>query len=95
MAKHHNWVTGPNHKVVSRRVNSLARDFISHSGLYTPVVEAELDRLLGLGSLNSEGEPDLEVLGTLEEKPEDDWMFQEPTMEQLEKTEAFLKRLAG
>lgn len=56
MAKKHNWVTSGT--TVDSDTTRTAREFINASNLYTKQVEAELDRLIGVGSPKSEVEPD-------------------------------------
>jgi len=80
MAKHHNWVTGPNHKVVDLVADRMAVDFICGCNHLTPAAEAELDNLFAEMNRNTPEteavmvcEPNLEVLAALE-TPEDDWM---------------------
>lgn len=82
MAKHHNWVTGPNHKVVDRVANRMTADFIGSCNHLTPAAEAQLDNLFAAMNRNAPEkdadnmvcEPDPEVLATLETPDDDDWL---------------------
>ncbi len=75
MAKRHNWVTGPNHKVVDRKANRIATAFIDSCGHLTPAKQAELDALLAeiaVPERLADGvcEPDQDVLDAMEAAPE-------------------------
>jgi len=79
MAKKHNWVTGPNNKVVDRNANRLALQFICGCNHLTPAAEEELDNLLNQiapkvsKSEQTVCEPDMEVLASFEAN-ENDWL---------------------
>lgn len=80
MAKTYNIVTGPNHKVVNKVADRLARDFIDNCGHLTPAKQVELDNLLKAceernapeSAANEVCEPNAEVLAMMEapEMPE-------------------------
>lgn len=57
---------------VDTETTRTAREFINASTLYTREVEAELDRLIGIGSPTSEVEPDEEYLNPQEENWDDE-----------------------
>ena len=82
MAKHHNWVTGPKHKVVDIVANRMAVNFICGCNHLTPAAEAQLDNLFAAMNRNAPEkdadnmvcESDPEFLATLETPDDDYWM---------------------
>lgn len=74
--KHHNWVTGPNHKVVDRKADRLAVSYICGCNHLTPAAEDELDALFAEMERNAPNsgetvcEPDQDVLAAMEALPE-------------------------
>lgn len=92
MTKHHNWVTGPNHKVVDTETDTLARTFIDECIHLTPAIEARLDHMFAEMERNAPEKdlgtfpqrvckPNEDILAILEAPPEADWDTVEPPPE--------------
>lgn len=100
MAKRHNWVTGPNHKVVDREADRLAQGFICGCNHLTPAAEAELDELFAEMNRNAPEaneqtvcEPDKDVLDAMEnpvelelEPPTEAYEYDRRTLNRMKET---------
>ena len=75
--RQHNWANRRDETVIDKDIDNAAALFIGGCNHLTPARERALDRLIGVGTKETEGEPDEDILHSMNEW--DDWEGHGPT----------------